>query len=115
MRAILVFDGDCGMCTTCADLVVRRLRGSPDDYDVAPSQRLDLPSLGLTRQECDESLQWVGAHGACSSPRAGGFGPSGSRPDKTELAHQPLHGAARDRRLVARRSLFTVSHTFRAP
>ena len=67
MRAILVFDGDCGMCTTCADLVVRRLRGSPDDYDVAPSQRLDLPSLGLTRQECDESLQWVGADGAIAS------------------------------------------------
>ena len=67
MRPILVFDGDCGMCTTCADLVQRRLRRSPDDYDVAPSQRLDLPSLGLTQEQCDEALQWVGADGAIAS------------------------------------------------
>lgn len=67
MRPILVFDGDCGMCTTCADLVQRRLRRSPDDYDVAPSQRLDLPSLGLTQEQCDEALQWVAADGRTSS------------------------------------------------
>ena len=40
---------------------------APDAYDVDPSQRLDLPSLGLTQAECDEALQWVAADGRVSS------------------------------------------------
>lgn len=67
MRPILVFDGDCGMCSTSARFVERRLRRSPDDFDVAPSQRLDLDSFGLTAEQCDESLQWVATDGRTSS------------------------------------------------
>ena len=64
---VLVFDGDCGMCTRSARFAARRLRPAPDAYDVDPSQRLDLPSLGLTQAECDEALQWVAADGRVSS------------------------------------------------
>lgn len=67
MRPVLVFDGDCGMCSTSARLVERRLRRSPEDFDVAPSQDLDLAGLGLTQQQCDEALQWVAADGTIAS------------------------------------------------
>lgn len=67
IRPVLVFDGDCGMCTSSASLAVRWLRPSPDAYDVEPSQRLDLPALGLTQAQCDEALRWVAVDGRVSS------------------------------------------------
>ncbi len=67
MRPVLVFDGDCGMCSTSARFVTRRLRRSAADFDVEPSQRLDLAALGLTQEECDEALQWVAADGRITS------------------------------------------------
>lgn len=67
MRPTLVFDGDCGMCSTSARFVERRLRQSPGDFDVAPSQQLDLATLGLTAEQCDEALQWVAADGGITS------------------------------------------------
>lgn len=70
MRPVLVFDGDCGMCSTSARFVERRLRGSPEDFDIAPSQELDLAGLGLTQQRCDEALQWVAADGTITSGHA---------------------------------------------
>jgi predicted DCC family thiol-disulfide oxidoreductase YuxK len=62
-RPVLVFDGDCGFCTSSARLVARRLRRSRDDFAVEPWQRLDLDALGLTPEQCDESVRWVGADG----------------------------------------------------
>ena len=67
MRAVLVFDGECGMCSSCARLVRRWLRRSPGDFDVLPFQEADLGRLGLTRQECKEALRWVSADGAIAS------------------------------------------------
>lgn len=67
MTPVLVYDGDCGMCTRAASLVSRRLRPSADTYDVEPSQALDLETLGLTAHQCEEALQWVGADGEVSS------------------------------------------------
>lgn len=67
MRPVLVFDGDCGMCSSTARFVARRLRRSPPDFDIEPSQRLDLAELGLTREQCDEALQWVAADGSITS------------------------------------------------
>ncbi len=62
-RPVLVFDGDCAFCTTSATLLVDRLRRSPGDFAVEPWQRVDLPALGLTEQECVDALQWVDADG----------------------------------------------------
>lgn len=69
-RPVLVFDGDCGMCTRSARLVERRFRRRPEDFDVAPSQALDLPALGLTEGECLEALQWVEPSGRRASGHA---------------------------------------------
>lgn len=69
-RPVLVFDGDCGMCTRSARLAERRFRPSPDAFDVAPSQALDLPALGLTEQECLDALQWVEPTGRKASGHA---------------------------------------------
>jgi predicted DCC family thiol-disulfide oxidoreductase YuxK len=59
---ILVFDGDCGFCTTSARFVARRVvRGrSPS---VAPWQQLDLAGLGLTPDQCRSAVQWVAPDG----------------------------------------------------
>jgi len=65
-RPVLIFDGDCGFCTTCARFlhswVVRR--GSPR---IAPWQRLDLAELGLTADQCRAAVQWVGEGGQVES------------------------------------------------
>lgn len=55
------------MCTTSARLVTRRLRADPSDFDVQPSQLLDLTALGLTREQCEEALQWVDIDGSVAS------------------------------------------------
>jgi predicted DCC family thiol-disulfide oxidoreductase YuxK len=57
---VLVFDGDCGFCTTSARFVARWvIRGRPTT--VAPWQRLDVAALGLTPERCRAAVQWVGA------------------------------------------------------
>lgn len=63
MRPVLVFDGGCGVCSSSARLVRERLRRSPGDFDVLPFQTAELGRLGLTRQQCEEALQWVCADG----------------------------------------------------
>lgn len=57
---VLIFDGECGFCTTCARLLQRWVvsGGSPS---VAPWQRVDLAALGLTAEQCSAAVQWVGA------------------------------------------------------
>lgn len=58
-----MFDGDCGFCTSSARLLSRIARG----VRVVPWQAGDLAALGLTKDQCRESVQWVddqGAHAA---------------------------------------------------
>jgi predicted DCC family thiol-disulfide oxidoreductase YuxK len=59
-RPVLLYDGDCGVCTRLAGFVVRRLRpgGAVSAY-----QDADLPSYGLTAEQCDAALQYVDASG----------------------------------------------------
>lgn len=75
---ILVFDGDCGFCTSCARFFVRwlaRARAGPAEPSagrsvepsVAPYQRLDLAELGLTADRCRVAVQWVGVDGRVAS------------------------------------------------
>lgn len=66
-RAVLVYDGDCGVCTKLAGVVTRHVRNDPRDFIVSAYQDLDLALLGLTAQRCDEALQWVAPNGAISS------------------------------------------------
>jgi predicted DCC family thiol-disulfide oxidoreductase YuxK len=57
-RPAFVYDGDCAFCSTCARFVNRRV---PTPAEVVAWQRTDLAALGLTRAECEEAVQWVGA------------------------------------------------------
>lgn len=62
-RPLLIFDGDCGFCTTSARFG-ERLLGLEH---VQPWQFLDLQRLGLTEQQCNEAVQWVAADGTVAS------------------------------------------------
>jgi predicted DCC family thiol-disulfide oxidoreductase YuxK len=56
----LVYDGDCGFCTTCVR-AMERLRLHADT--VVAWQHADLDGLGLTPEQCTAKLQWVGDSG----------------------------------------------------
>lgn len=56
MTTTLVYDGDCGICTTSARLVTRL--GLRADV-VVPWQRADLATLDLTAAQCQEAVQFV--------------------------------------------------------
>ena len=74
-RAILLYDGDCAVCTRLAGFVARRLRPSvhagagpnPRAYEISAYQDADLSPLGLTAAQCDAALQWVDSRGRISS------------------------------------------------
>ncbi|HET7900183.1 MAG TPA: DCC1-like thiol-disulfide oxidoreductase family protein [Candidatus Nanopelagicales bacterium] len=55
--SVLVFDGDCGFCTTSVTWLAARFPGA---FATVPYQRTDLDALGLTERECDEKVQWIG-------------------------------------------------------
>ncbi|SRR5690554_1742799 len=58
---MLVFDGDCGFCTSSARWIEKRL---PDTVEVVPWQFLDdLGALGLTPAEADAKAWWIDAEG----------------------------------------------------
>lgn len=59
-RPLLVFDGDCGFCTSSARVAQRWLQLE----HVEPWQYLDLDALGLTRAQCEEAVQWVAVDGS---------------------------------------------------
>jgi predicted DCC family thiol-disulfide oxidoreductase YuxK len=59
-RPVVIFDGDCAICTTLAGVITRRLR---PPAAVEPWQRLDLAAYGLSAVQCSEALQYVDADG----------------------------------------------------
>ena len=72
-RPVLVFDGDCAFCATCARFAERRVVrvGSTGGVtSVAPWQELDLDKLGLTADQCMMAVQWVGENGQLAQGHA---------------------------------------------
>ncbi|MHB8274462.1 MAG: thiol-disulfide oxidoreductase DCC family protein [Dermatophilaceae bacterium] len=65
-RSVLVFDGDCGFCTTSARFLHRWVVRDRSTR-VVPWQRLDLDELGLTADQCRAAVQWVGQAGQVAS------------------------------------------------
>lgn len=59
---MLIFDGDCGFCTTAARFA-RRHVARRQEYAVAPWQELELTAYGLTARDCLEAAQFVDAAG----------------------------------------------------
>jgi predicted DCC family thiol-disulfide oxidoreductase YuxK len=66
---VLVFDGDCGFCTTSARWLHRWVI-SGGSTRVAPWQLLNLDELGLTEDQCRAAVQWVGDGGRVASGHA---------------------------------------------
>lgn len=62
-RPLLVFDGDCGFCTTSARFGQRML----ELEHVEPWQFLDLDTLPVTEEACREAVQWIAEDGAVAS------------------------------------------------
>jgi predicted DCC family thiol-disulfide oxidoreductase YuxK len=58
----LIFDGDCGFCTTSAGWAKRIVPGA----DVVAWQLTDLERFGITPAEADEEVQYVDAGGRVS-------------------------------------------------
>ena len=62
-RPLLIFDGDCAFCTTTARTGQRWLGLD----HVEPWQFLDLEPLGVTADDCQQAVQWIGADGSVAS------------------------------------------------
>ncbi len=54
MTGRLVFDGDCGFCTTSADWLAKG-----DRVAIVPWQFLDLDAVGLTVDQVSTSVWWL--------------------------------------------------------
>lgn len=59
-RPVLLFDGDCAFCTSCARLLQRRIK---PDAEVLAWQLADLPALGVTELQASEAVQWLAGDG----------------------------------------------------
>ncbi|MGL5929175.1 MAG: thiol-disulfide oxidoreductase DCC family protein [Dermatophilaceae bacterium] len=62
---LLVFDGDCGICTRLAGVAARWT--PPRRGTVTASQWVDLGHYGLTEEQCRLALQYVDTHGRVHS------------------------------------------------
>ncbi len=63
----LVFDGDCGFCTTSATWVSKRLRRTYGvNAEIVPWQRTDLKAIGTTAERAQKEVLWVDAYGHVS-------------------------------------------------
>ena len=65
---LLIFDGDCGFCTTSAGWIERRL---PADVRVAPWQILDLDDYDLTEADVTPAAYWVDDDGVAHRGHVG--------------------------------------------
>jgi predicted DCC family thiol-disulfide oxidoreductase YuxK len=66
-RALLLFDGYCGVCTRLARFVVRRIQPA---VDVVPAQTVDLARYGITEVQAAAALQHVDESGRVTSGAA---------------------------------------------
>jgi predicted DCC family thiol-disulfide oxidoreductase YuxK len=56
-----LYDGDCAFCSSCARFITRFMR---TPVTVAPWQFTDYQALGLSTEDCDSAVQWIGADGS---------------------------------------------------
>jgi predicted DCC family thiol-disulfide oxidoreductase YuxK len=62
-RPVLVYDGDCGFCTTCA----RFLERIGPDAEIVAWQLTDLAELGVSEEQAADAVQWVEVDGTVRS------------------------------------------------
>jgi predicted DCC family thiol-disulfide oxidoreductase YuxK len=54
--AVLIFDGDCSVCTSCANWARRHVKGA---VEIVPWQRIDLATFGLTSEDAKAAAWWI--------------------------------------------------------
>jgi predicted DCC family thiol-disulfide oxidoreductase YuxK len=64
---VLLYDGDCAFCTSCARLIERRVRPAAA---VEPWQFADLEALGVSAEQATAAVQWIDAAGVRSGHEA---------------------------------------------
>jgi predicted DCC family thiol-disulfide oxidoreductase YuxK len=62
-RPVLLYDGDCAFCTTCARLLER----IGPDAEIVAWQLTDLAELGMTEEQAAGAVQWVQVDGTVRS------------------------------------------------
>ena len=63
-QPLVIFDGDCGFCTSSAHWLARRLnRRSGPNVALVPWQYTDLAALGTTAERAQREALWVGTDG----------------------------------------------------
>ena len=62
--AVLVYDGECEFCKACVGFLARR---TTRPLVSVAYQHANLETLGLTRAECEEAVQWVDVAGEAAS------------------------------------------------
>jgi len=62
-RPVLLYDGDCGFCTTCA----RVLERTGPDAEIVAWQLTKLAELGITEEQAADAVQWVEIDGTVRS------------------------------------------------
>jgi predicted DCC family thiol-disulfide oxidoreductase YuxK len=62
-RPVLLFDGDCAFCTSCAQLLER----IGPDAEIVAWQLTDLAELGITEERATEAVRWVESDGTVRS------------------------------------------------
>ncbi len=67
MTGVLLYDGDCGFCTTSAGWLQRHASSAGQ---VSPWQHADLVALGLSADDCTEAVQWVEGNRRAVGPDA---------------------------------------------
>lgn len=63
-RPVLLFDGDCAFCRSCARLAEERIG---PDAEVVAYQLADLAELGVSEEQATDALQWVEPDGTVRS------------------------------------------------
>jgi predicted DCC family thiol-disulfide oxidoreductase YuxK len=62
-KPVLVYDGDCGFCTTCVHLLER----IGPDAEIVAWQLTDLTALGITEEQAADAVQVVQIDGTARS------------------------------------------------
>jgi predicted DCC family thiol-disulfide oxidoreductase YuxK len=62
-RPILLYDGDCAFCTTCA----RAIERIGPDAEIVAWQLADLDELGVAEEQAADAVQWVRTDGTVRS------------------------------------------------
>jgi len=63
VRPILLYDGDCAFCTSCA----RVLERIGPDAEILAWQYTDLAELGITEEQAIDAVQWIEIDGTVRS------------------------------------------------